>query len=77
MSAQMQTIPRRLVKHSCGVCGRATESKNRRSIFSTVGLQDRLAHRLSQLTGLAVVKDELSEFICKKCVTALEKQRIP
>ena len=54
------------------MCGRATESKNRRSMFTTVGLRDRLAHRLSQLTGLAVVKDELSKFICKRCVTALE-----
>ena len=69
----MPTTPQRLVKHSYRVCGWATESKNRRSMFTTVGLRDRLAHRLSQLTGLAVVKDELSEFMCKRCVTALEK----
>ena len=38
--------------------------------FTMVGLRK---HRLSQLTGLSVVKDELSEFVCKKCVIALEK----
>lgn len=69
----MPTTPQRLVKHSCRVCGRATEPKNRRSLFTTVGLRNQLPHRLSQLTGLSVVKDELSEFVCKKCVTALEK----
>ena len=46
-------------------------------MFTTVDLRDRLPYRLSQLTGLAVVKDELSGFICKKCVTALEQQRMP
>ena len=73
MSVQMPTTPQRLVKHSCRVCGRATEPKNRRSLFTAVGLRNQLPHRLSQLTGLSVVKDELSEFVCKKCVTALEK----
>ena len=66
---QVQTTPQMFVKSGCQVCGRATCPKNWRLMFTAVGLQDQLAHHLSQLSRLTVLRDDLSEFVSKRCVS--------
>ena len=61
------------IKSSCRVCGRAVDHKNRKALFSTVGQRDRIAERLSEMSGLTIGRDDLSDFACKKCVAALDK----
>ena len=61
------------VKSSCRVCGRAVDHKNRKALFSTVGQRDRIAERMSEMWGLTISGEYLSDFACKKCVAALDK----
>ena len=53
-----------IVKCCCCVCGKAVEQKKK--LFTVVGLRDRIAEQLSHLSGLTVMKEDLSEFACKK-----------
>lgn len=61
------------MKNCCRVCGKAVGQKDHRALFTAVGVRDRIAERLSLVSGLSVCKDDLSEFACKKCVSMLDK----
>jgi len=58
----------------CRVYGKAIEQKNGKC--AVIGLRDRIADRLSQLSGLTVTKEDLSEFACKKVFTNLDNSAI-
>ena len=65
---------RTIVKRCCRVCGKAAEQKKPwKVLFTVVGLRDRIAERLSHISELTIIKEDLSEFACKKCVTNLYK----
>ena len=64
---------RLFVKSCCRVCGKTVDQRNRKALFTIVGLRDRIADRLSHLSELTVKKDDLSEFACRKCIDNLDK----
>ena len=64
---------RSCIKNSCRICGRQVDSRSRQTLFSATGVQDKLAERVSAVTGVAVRKDELSEFICKNYASDLDR----
>ena len=51
---------------SCVWQGR--RARYRKELFRVVGLRDRIAKRLSHLSGLTVMKEDLSEFACREVV---------
>ena len=61
------------IKKCCRVCGRSVDKRSRRTLFSTAGLRDKLSERLSTVTGIPIGRDELSEFVCRKCAAELDK----
>ena len=61
------------IKKCCRVCGRSVDERSRRTLFSTAGLRDKLSERLSTVTGIPIGRDELSEFVCRKCAAELDK----
>ena len=61
------------VKSCCRVCGRAVVHTSRRALFTSAGQRDRLAERLTEISGLTICQDDLSDFVCKKCVAGLDK----
>ena len=69
----MEVSARTIMKSCCRVYGKAVGQENRKELFRVVGLRDRIAERLSHLSGLTVMKEDLSEFACKKWFTNLHK----
>ncbi len=58
------------------------EQRNYKALFTAASLRDRIAERLSLLLEsaigeLSVCKDDLSEFVCKNCVSALPPLHCP
>lgn len=62
------------VKGCCRVCGKGTDPKSRKALFTVTGFRDRIAERLSQLSGLTLKEgDNMSEFVCRGCASTLDK----
>ena len=62
-----------VVKQYCRVCGRSADEQSRRALFTHAGRRDKLPDRLSALTGVPIDQDDLSEFVCRKCWSELDK----
>ena len=62
-----------IVKQCCRVCGRSVDERSRRSLFTYAGRRDKLPDRLSALTGVPIDQDDLSEFVCRKCASELDR----
>ena len=62
-----------LVKSCCRVCGKTIIQKNRKALFTSAGQRDRIAVCLSEISGLSICKDDLSGFVCRKCIAGLDK----
>jgi len=62
-----------IVKQCCRVCGRSVDERSRRSLFTHAGRRDKLPDRLSAQTGVLIDQDDLSEFVCRKCASELER----
>ena len=50
------------------MCREAVHHKDRKVLFSVIGLRNRIAEWLSDLLGLTAKEDDLSEFGCRRCV---------
>jgi len=63
------------VKSCCRVCvrGEAVVHTSRRALFTSAGHRDRLTECLTEKSGLTICQDDLSDFVCKKCVAGLHK----
>ena len=61
------------VKQCCRVCGRSADDRSRRALFTNAGHRDQLPDRLSALSGVPIVRDDLSEFVCRKCASELDR----
>ena len=54
-------------------CRRSADERSRRALFTHAGRRDKLPDRLSALTGVPIDQDDLSEFVCRKCGSELDK----
>ena len=62
-----------IVKQCYRVCERSVDERSRRSLFTHAGRRDKLPDRLSALTGVPIDQDDLSEFVCRKCASELDR----
>ena len=60
------------VKQCCRIFGRSADDR-RRALFTSAGHRDQLPDRLSALSGVPIVRDDLSEFVCRKCASELDR----